>query len=565
MSLQEQSNIREQIAEIRRTSPKEMKAHERREKVTEAVLQDLKATGDFFRTPEAFFYFEKGEAPRLLQIDGDSVALAALILGRYGINRAETREFDHIIKGLENESYVNGREVEVRRLAHFDAESGLLYVSRFDGWVYRLDGSGMRKVPNGTDDVFFLDSPSWKPYELMREVGSEGLFENLVFSSANFADGELNADEQRWIFSVWCCSQFFGSVHPTKPLLLICGEKGGGKTLSLRKWLKLLFGSDADVTALERGKADGFVAAVCSSAVAVFDNVDEHISWLPDHLAQLATGITFRRRQYYTTNQVVEFQPQCFVALTSRTPKFVEGRDDVLDRTLALRTQRREAFLPENDQLAEIARHRNQLWTELLWKLNRIVATLNESRGERVELSCRMADFASFAVKVARAEGHEETALCILDKMDSRRADMLLSEEPISVCLQKWLENPLNRGRVLPSGELFSELSEVAASLHISWPYRNANALGQRLSHITTNLREQFDVEVGIDRHSKQNLYAFWPKGEAALGRSVERAELRTHEPAPEATAAAAGVAGGFSPYFSNNPLEEELLEMCSD
>lgn len=515
MTPPKRDSIKQQIAAIRRRSAKEQKAHERRDEVTARIIQHLKSTGTFFKTPEGYFYFEKGEAPRLLAIEEDSIELAALIRERYGINSAEVREFEHIIRGLETEAHLYGEEVEVRRLAYYDTETRRLYVSRFDGWVYRLDGTQIRQVPNGADGVFFCDTASWKPYELIRKAPTQGLLDTLIASSANFGDSNgLTASEQQWLFSVWCLSQFFGSLHPTKPLLLVCGEKGGGKTLSLRKWLKLLFGKGADVTALERSKQDGFVAAVCSSPIAVFDNVDEQVSWLADHLAQLATGVSFKRRKYYTTNQQIEFQPQCFVALTSRTPKFLETRDDVLDRTLILQTERRAHFSPEQAQLNEIAKNRDLLWTELLRDLNRVVSHLRQSDGQVLEGSFRMADFASFALNVAQAQGHEEKARIIFEKMESRRTEMLLAEEPIAVCLEKWLLKADNHGRIVTSGELNKELSTVATRYDMAWPYKSAHALGQRLSHITLHLSERFEVHVDHDS-ANQCLYRFAPKAES--------------------------------------------------
>jgi hypothetical protein len=54
----------------------------------------------------------------------------------------------------------------------------------------------------------------------------------------------------------------------------------------------------------------------------------------------------------------------------------------------------------------------------------------------------------------------------------------------------------------------------IADQEKIGWPHGNAHALGQRLSHITTNLREQFRVEV--ERDSANMLqYRFWPKAES--------------------------------------------------
>ena len=164
MNLAKHSNRRKIISDLRRTPSNILKAYERREEVTRQIIEDLRTAGIFFQTTEGYFYFLRTEAPKLFAIENDSVSLVALIEDRYGINSAENREFDHVISGLRTEAHLNGEEVEVHRLAHYDPEAGKLYVSRFNGWVYRLDGKQIREVPNGTDGVFFWDSPAWKPY-----------------------------------------------------------------------------------------------------------------------------------------------------------------------------------------------------------------------------------------------------------------------------------------------------------------------------------------------------------------------------------------------------------------
>ena len=521
--------VRSDIAEIRRTSTREMPAYQRRTLLTEEVKKDLKQRGSFFKTSRGLFYFEESENPKLYIIERGSLALSAMIADRYGVNEAERSEYEHIVTSLRHEAYLRGRSVEVHRLAYYDCKSGRLYVSRFNGWVYRLNGRSIREVPNGTDGVFFWDEPSWQPYEIfrgkLRRKLKFGLLKALIFDSTNFsAEGALSIDDQRWLFSVWLRSHFFGSLHPTKPLLLTSGEKGSGKTLGLRKWLRLLFGPVGVVTSLERDKEDGFVAAVCSEPVAVFDNVDEHVGWLADHLAQVATGVSFKRRQLYTTNEQVEFKPQCFVALTSRTPKFIIGRDDVLDRTLVLQAERLTDYEGEHKLLEEIAKHRNSLWTELLRGLNKLlhVTPANEFRTRGTTF--RMADFAGFAMAIARAEGAENKATRIFKCLEESRSKVLLQDEPVSICLEKWLTKTANCGREISSGELQKELSAVASAAGISWPYTSGHSLGQRLAHITGNLSEHFRLETVRDT-ANQLHYRFWPKA-----KSLNQAESDTAE-----------------------------------
>jgi hypothetical protein len=518
--------ILQRIAEIRNHST--LRAYEKRADTTKEIISDLTGKGKLFNTSHGYFYFEKAPAPKLYPLHSDSIELAALISERYGISRAERREYEHVLEGLRTECYLRGESVEVHRLSHYDRESGKLYISRFNGLVCRLNGSSIREVPNGTDGVFFWDNPSWQPYEVFRgklRRKATASLKQLIFGSTNFsADGLLSVDDQRWLFSVWLRSHFFGSLHPTKPLLLTSGEKGSGKTLGLRKWLKLLFGPAGEVTALERDKEDGFVAAVCSEPIAVFDNVDEHVGWLADHLAQVATGTVFKRRQLYTTNEQVEFKPECFVALTSRTPKFIVGRDDVLDRTLVLQAERFVDFGGEHELLEQITKHRNSLWTELLRDLNRLLHVTPKDAFWTAGTKFRMADFAGFAMAVARAEGAENKATRILKCLEQSRSKVLLQDEPVSLCLENWLTKPGNRGREISSGELQNELSEVASTAGISWPYKSGHSLGQRLSHLKSTLSQRFRLEFTKDS-ANQLRYRFWPKAE-----SLNQAESDTPE-----------------------------------
>lgn len=511
------SGIRQRLSNIRGSSS--LRAYEKRLQITDEIIAEMRSRGSLFKTERGYFYFEERPAPKLYPIHSDSVELSALISDRYGINRAERREYEHILAGLETECHLRGCSVEVHRLAHYDRETGRLYVSKFDGFVYRLNGRSIRQVPNGTDDIFFWDDPSWQPYEVfrgkLRRRLKAGLLKRLIFNSTNFSNGtSLSADDQRWLFSVWLRSHFFGTVLPTKSILLTCGEKGSGKTLALRKWLKLLFGAAGEVTSLERDKQDGFVAAVCSQPVVVFDNVDEHVGWLADHLAQIGTGTSFKRRQLYTTNEQVEFKPQCFIALNSRTPKFIAGRDDVLDRTLVLQAERLTAYTSEDELLEDIAKHRNSLWTELLRGLNKLLAVTPATQFRTRATGSRMADFAGFALAVARAEGAEKKAARILNCLEGRRSEMLLGDEPISLCLEKWLENPENHGRQVSSSQLQKELSAAATANGFSWPYKNGHSLGQKLAHIASGLSQRFRVEITRDT-ANQLRYRFWPRTES--------------------------------------------------
>jgi len=240
--------------------------------------------------------------------------------------------------------------------------------------------------------------------------------------------------------------------------MLLLGEKGSGKTSTLRWIVKWLFGSKADVHSLAKEKEDAFITIVTSSYLAAFDNVDARIPWLNDHLAALATGTSIALRKLYTTNQKVVYHPKVFLALTSRTPQF--KRDDVVDRLLLFRVGRIESFKSEKRLLEERLKARNELWTEMLNDLNQIVKALKEDK-ESLTGSYRLADWAELAWKIAKTQGVDRDFLNISKKLEAEKSAFLLEDDPLYLGLNLWLNEPANEGREMDVQDLFNELRQV--------------------------------------------------------------------------------------------------------
>lgn len=176
----------------------------------------------------------------------------------------------------------------------------------------------------------------------------------------------------------------------------------------------------------------------------------------------------------------------------------------------SLRGNRKEQQ-PFPAMLQEIADKRNELMTELLQEANALISYIKKNGASVGTVSHRMADFASFAILYGRFRGEEGRASSILAKLEEKQHEMLRADEPIVACLERWLATHANHGRTVNSRQLNDELSTIAFSLSIDWPYKTSNSLGQRLSHITSELKEKFKVEEHKDS-SKQKLYKFWPQ-----------------------------------------------------
>jgi hypothetical protein len=484
-----------------------------------------------------FFFDNQSLQPFLLHTD--DVGFTSLLNQCYGINSKEYC-FSRVLEDLRTEAYANGQKIEIRRLAHYDRETKRLYVSRFDGCVYRLDGDSVEEVKNGTDNVFFFDDRNlWTPYDYIGNV-AKGEFDAQLIDSVNFADAVLSKPEQRILLNLWILAVFFGSIQPTKIILLMLGEHGSGKTSALRRIQKFIFGPKVDLLSIEKDKQDAFVATVTADPLALFDNVDERISWLPYSLSRLATGVTFARRVLYTTNTQAEFPGVSWLGITSRTVDFMANQPDLPDRTLVLSVERLVEKLPEGELLSAIEKNRNVMWSELLDMLNEIVRQLRQP-AESSRLQFRMADFASFALRVATTWGCRKEVETIFAKLEQAQADLVFEDDPIHQVLDLWLVNSSNHGRGVDAATIQHEWSKLAIRNGIWWPFPNSKSLSKRLMHLRHALSQRFDMEVEEDLHKKQKRYHFWPKRNPNGVFAPDRLPVLAPPAEPESTAGIAG------------------------
>jgi hypothetical protein len=511
--MESNETICDRIDAVRRE--KNLMGFERWRAIGAHIVKDLKEHGQFFNTEQGLFFFDAAQL-RALPLRSDEPGLAAILNRRCGINPKE-HGFGRVVADLISEAYLNGRQIEIRRLAYYDQEGKCLYVSRFDGHMYRLDGESVTEVKNGTDDVFFFDDyQSWDPYTYTPDV-EHGHFDTQLINSVNFADGRLSKCEQRRLLKLWLMAVFFGSIQPTKIILLLLGEHGSGKTSALRRIQKFIFGQKADLLAIEKEKQDGFVATVTTDPLALFDNLDERIGWLPYALSRLATGVAFSRRVLYTTNQKVQFPGVSWLGITARSVDFMQNQPDLPDRTLVLELSRLEDKQPEGELIAAIAKSRNAMWPELLDELNLIVRHLR-TNPKPVVVKFRMADFASFALQVGTLWNCRKEVEEIFAKLEKAQADLVFHDDPVHEVLDLWLKQDANHGREADAGTLFREWNALAQTHQIGWPFADGRGLGRRLGQLRHALEQRFLMKIRPDGHLHQNFYTFWPKGGPASG-----------------------------------------------
>lgn len=474
--------------------------------ISEIIISDLWRTGRFLNAAPYRYYF-LWEIRKLFDLD--SFEFRVFVREEYGVNYSQA-EWRYLIAELYAETHSRGLECDIHNFAFFDPVSSRLYICN-GRQVYRLDGQNIESVDNGTDGVLFLTKAGSKhSFEYLNRDHKHDWLSSLILERVNFSAESsqqgLTVEEQREVLRIWLLSLFFESLLPTKPILVLVGEKGSGKTTILRMIGRLLFGLDFDVAAIRRDKEDAFDTAVTHSYLVAWDNVDGKIGWLNDKLAICATGHKLRLRRLYTTNELFEVQTRCFLALTSREPEF--KRDDVADRLLILRLKRLQKFQPERVLIQDALNHRDEFWTQLLNDLNVIVRGLSHTSALQGNQH-RMADWADLGYRICQTQGRAESFKGILRKLDTERADFLLKGDPIFEALMEWV--PQNQGRPVETRVLYEELKALSKIRGLGEgrsPFRDVRVFGRQLSQMMSNLSIYLNIESWEER-ARKRVYRF--------------------------------------------------------
>jgi len=96
--------------------------------------------------------------------------------------------------------------------------------------------------------------------------------------------------------------------------------------------------------------------------------------------------------------------------------------------------------------------------------------------------------------------------------LSQAQTEELMIDDPIFLCLERWMENTENHGQELRSSELFLELKTVADRIGADLPYRGTSGFGRKIRQIISNLRRYYQID---ERESNRHrYYAFNPKAE---------------------------------------------------
>ncbi len=462
-------------------------------------------------------YFFDQDQRRLVFLDKDDRDLRILLGERYRINRLD-QLYGYLLEHMLREAHIRGHHSLVRRFSYYDQESNVVYLDMGDSRLLKISAAAIEVRDNGQDGVLFLPMPEQEPWDYKPAHRPRLLRERLI-GRVNFTEegGEFTDQQQRALLLVWMLSMAFESLMPTKVIAMAIGPGESGKSSLFRTVGRILIGRDFEVDSLlqdQKGEED-FWVSLSHSFFICYDNVDQVVRWLPDALAQVATGIRRSKRQLHTTSQLHRNKVSCMLAVTARTPTISLRREDVAGRTLIFNLRPLESKRPEYEIQDEIFRLLDELMSDYAEMVQKTLQT-PLAEVQVADPGMRMADFARIATWIGKGLGTE-----MGDLMDEVVARIRLSqyrfateEDSLTTLLGIWItrDAPIqdggmdglgelaNAGRKVTTRELLLELNAIAKEYDMRLRTPNPTALGIQIRNLESALSQHFVIERG---HSK--------------------------------------------------------------
>jgi hypothetical protein len=484
------------------------KTFEKHRDVAALVQAELVRRGSFHRTRDGRAYFFQRAERRLYDLEQRPFQHFLTTLAGLASTEAV---FNFVHDILIATTMRGAREVEIHTLAHYDAATGALGVSDGGSGVWVRARGGEWCLTHNGDVGFFFTEPEATAWEPDFATGPEAL--RLYLRGFLLVEGGLglHVADQQVLLLTWMLHQLFPALRRTRIVPAFLGPQGAGKTSGLRRIGRVFVGPGFEVANLREEKEDGFIAAVTNRTVLGLDNADTRVKWLEDAMATYATGVAYRLRRYYTTNDEVSYLPRAVLAIASRDPHF--NRPDVAERVLPLCCGRPERYIDERALLDEIDRERGAIMGALLVQAAQVADALGEITAP--PLPFRMADFASFGWVLAKLKSRERQWVELLGKLERAQAGFASEGDGLADALAILLKERDGGIEEMAVSDLFKACAAVAERERLPFP-KTTETFGRRM----TSSRRMLELDLGVRiteerRHGRVRYFSIRPVGSA--------------------------------------------------
>ena len=391
----------------------------------------LRSRGKFFWDENAkgfstSLYFDESTGV-LMRVRSDE--FAAFIATAAEVNR-ESSGFKYLMSLIDDAALDPSVSRGVVPSNMWDRRGDKVYISNGDDRMYRLADGKVEDIQNGSDGVVFMRGKTLAPWKLQSDGGKDPFDYAMIFTNASWADKTGRMNVRLWVLNLFAC-------HQTKPIMLITGGAGSGKT-RMAKAIKEILGVrtdgrlDLSVQQVEDGDKglDAFWATVNDGKLEVFDNLDTKIKWVSDTLQNVATDGQTKRRTLYTTFGVSILRANAHLILTSNNPIFsTEGNGGMADRLISAHLDLNRSASMDTELSEDIRVNRDSFLT---WIAKTVALALADPKDVDQSINRRHPDYGRFSVKCGRAFGRETEVIEALGAAEVDKSILPLRNDTVT-------------------------------------------------------------------------------------------------------------------------------------
>jgi len=377
-----------------------IKAEVKHKKIAKLICLHLSEHGIFVEdNGKGIFFLNTGE---IYQITKKDRTFSAFIFENYGICSA-TPGFKILVGTLDNECLKNNK-IEIKKQFYFNENDGCFLIPTANNQLLRCSEGEIKEIANGSEGVLIKPSDEVDPFSFIKnpkknniklqEILADGL--SCPETSSFF----LNNEEAAFLLEIIIFFILFCQSMPTRPIILVRGEKGTGKSTLFKMLGLLIYGKYFKLSLIPRGRRD-LEVEFANNTFCCFDNVDRSLKQSQkDVLAAVATGCGMRTRQLFTTGKQKRYSPLPVIGMTTRTTPFSADDDDLIERQVIFQLAKRDSFTPETKIIRKVLQNRDSIMSSVVNKIPSVLKGLKTDSPIDVG-PFRMADFSDFAEKVA--------------------------------------------------------------------------------------------------------------------------------------------------------------------
>ena len=280
--------------------------------------------------------------------------------------------------------------------------------------------------------------------------------------------------EDKILLQCWMVTALLANIP--RPLLLLHGTQGSGKSVAAAMIRSLLDPSASALLSLGRDEAE-LAQVLDHHAIPVFDNVTSLPGWISDLLCRAVTGGALSKRELYSDSDDVLLAFRCAPMMTGinipvRAP-------DLLDRIWMIGLERLspEQRKQEGGLWSDFDRARPLLFGAIL---DALVGAMRRYPTVGLNRTTRMADASVWGASVALSLGYsiEEYEQALWGNSDNQ-ADALLEDDPFAQVVHDFV---VRHGRWEGTATEFLDIlnGERKGSCSTGWPSK-ADGVSRRL------------------------------------------------------------------------------------